>query len=427
MKTALKLRASDWDQPIPVHIILAADHHTTQAYCTVTMNHPTPPEAIETSPVTANPAGDLGGTEFGSGSSDTNVPITVEHNAISAPSDVELDDSCEDQIRLYHSVTYLSNRYNLDHQEGFGHNDQILGDPSFSLFVKLPIELRLRVWEHFCPELHQPSRVFAVALSMQHTKKHPYAPAEYVMVSAYSLAKSTSRLRTVLKVHQESRKLALQIVPDTLPIMYGQDEKRKGDIRFNSCRDIVLLPEKILGDRRLPLKRIPTAYLDRVQNMAVNFRSIRFINVFSPTDSRFLEFRNLKRIYFETSSEEAPIQNLRWVTTKKCSEQIVENASFTMWPLRFCWSVRGLQASDMFTKDDRKLRDTAEKAGWETYPLLTFSGRFGWEQVEWIRQREDLSNEEFRKDVKMNLARLEDEIGREEAAGEFMDVAAFVT
>lgn len=87
---------------------------------------------------------------------------------------------------------------------------------SFPQFTRIPIELRWRIWEFFCPDLAAKPRVLGFHVVPSRGDRpddvSPDPPA-YLQATA---------VRTVLATHRESRALALQAFPDSLSIASGR-------------------------------------------------------------------------------------------------------------------------------------------------------------------------------------------------------------
>lgn len=99
------------------------------------------------------------------------------------------------------------------------------GGATFPLFMSLPAELRQRVWTFFCPDLDAQPLV---------PQLRPTTTEDVSLDSV--LSGTTSVTRTVLAVHQDSRQLALEALPDTLRLQDGETL-----IRFRGKRDVILL------------------------------------------------------------------------------------------------------------------------------------------------------------------------------------------
>ncbi|KAJ4319618.1 hypothetical protein N0V84_006254 [Fusarium piperis] len=109
----------------------------------------------------------------------------------------------------------------------------------FPQFCRLPIELRQRIWELFCPELRARHRVLDFSISYG-TARHPDAASAFVWTvrDGIALDDQTRTLRTVLAVHHESRALATNAFPHSLSMDAGAGD---AVVRFNRDSDVVLI------------------------------------------------------------------------------------------------------------------------------------------------------------------------------------------
>ncbi|UPK94728.1 hypothetical protein LCI18_005663 [Fusarium solani-melongenae] len=109
----------------------------------------------------------------------------------------------------------------------------------FPQFCRLPIELRQRIWELFCPELRARHRVLDFSISYG-TARHPDAASAFVWTvrDGIALDDQTRTLRTVLAVHHESRAMASNAFPHSLSMDAGAGD---AVVRFNRDSDVVLI------------------------------------------------------------------------------------------------------------------------------------------------------------------------------------------
>ncbi|KAI8661034.1 2EXR domain-containing protein [Fusarium keratoplasticum] len=109
----------------------------------------------------------------------------------------------------------------------------------FPQFCRLPIELRQRIWELFCPELRARHRVLDFSISYG-TARHPDAASAFVWTvrDGIALDDQTRTLRTVLAVHHESRAMATNAFPHSLSMDAGAGD---AVVRFNRDSDVVLI------------------------------------------------------------------------------------------------------------------------------------------------------------------------------------------
>lgn len=98
----------------------------------------------------------------------------------------------------------------------------------FPHFKKLPIEMRHRIWEFFCPDLHHSPRVFTFQMLPN--------PKQSSIWESSTLENQIAHVNAMLGVHRESRAFALKAFPDALAIRQG-----RRTVRFNKQRDVVLI------------------------------------------------------------------------------------------------------------------------------------------------------------------------------------------
>ncbi|KAK1760255.1 hypothetical protein QBC47DRAFT_366732 [Echria macrotheca] len=136
----------------------------------------------------------------------------------------------------------------------------------FPQFTRLPMELRLKIWESFCPDLTAQSRVYDFPFNQNRF-------AEMIFVS------QTQAARAVLAVHRESRTFALKSFPDTLEYYLdqptvGRPTGRLCVLRFRKEKDIILLSNCETGSLRAGgslCESIP-GFTDRICNLAIQPR-----------------------------------------------------------------------------------------------------------------------------------------------------------
>ncbi|KAK0724461.1 hypothetical protein B0H67DRAFT_106625 [Lasiosphaeris hirsuta] len=249
---------------------------------------------------------------------------------------------------------------NLAHDDGSDFDtDSDAGDRElyfFPQFKRLPPELRLRIWELFCPDLTAEGRVyrFYYELSLRIGREYP---------KPHFLYKHTAAARMVLATHRESRHFALQALPDTLavpcsPINNGFNASRgrneytprtRGVIRFNKKKDIVLLelhwsrPDlghlEFRKDSWAP--RYP-GFSDQIENLGL---SVGLCNSQSmiphPGASAF--YPNLKAVYGLIDHTQSSTHNLTWCASDKVNFSPVTVLRERLghitkeFPQQYCW------------------------------------------------------------------------------------------
>ncbi len=162
---------------------------------------------------------------------------------------------------------------------------------SFSQFCRLPIELRRRVWEFFDPSLRSPARVFNV-LSL----------SDCIWPSAI-LDQQTAPARAVLGVNRESRHMALNFYPNTLPL----HPNLKGVLRFHGEQDIVLFESMASA----PVFTTIADALQQVRHIAVEFRA-EDLPLEQTVDLPSQIFPGLRALYMCWGAHEISSHDLRW-------------------------------------------------------------------------------------------------------------------
>ncbi|KAK2591011.1 hypothetical protein QQS21_011304 [Conoideocrella luteorostrata] len=114
-------------------------------------------------------------------------------------------------------------------------------------FRHLPPELRLLIWQQYCPDLTGQPRVLDFHMSLTHfhdgLQWYPTGRMFNGIYQGRELAYNTREIRNMLAVHQESRAWALHAVPHSLSIYLYDGSDEVAIIRFNKARDVVLISE----------------------------------------------------------------------------------------------------------------------------------------------------------------------------------------
>lgn len=136
-----------------------------------------------------------------------------------------------------------------------GYQDSDAGDTedestmrTFTKFNELPIELRYRIWEIYCPEFTAPARVFEFDIGCF---RSVMGPQDYKVYEGLTTRSVTRKIRKLLAINQESRNLGLKALPDKLDFRIPPHEEimMKGDVsadpssslRFRKETDIIFL------------------------------------------------------------------------------------------------------------------------------------------------------------------------------------------
>ncbi|OHE97105.1 hypothetical protein CORC01_07546 [Colletotrichum orchidophilum] len=162
----------------------------------------------------------------------------------------------------------------------------------FPEFRRLPIELRHRIWQYFCPDLAPSPRVFSFQVL-------PNPKQDSIWESA-TLENQIASVNAMLRVHHESREIALKAFPDTLAIREG-----RRIVRFNKERDVVHLN----GVKRVWSHNasIP-GFSENVVNLAMDGSGL------DANEIRLLvAFPNLKNLFdFQFHNDRRIPHRLRW-------------------------------------------------------------------------------------------------------------------
>ncbi|KAJ3482936.1 hypothetical protein NLG97_g7436 [Lecanicillium saksenae] len=108
-------------------------------------------------------------------------------------------------------------------------------------FTRLPTELRVRIWEHYCPELLGVTGVLDFFVKPLTLETLEGAKSVHGMAQGPHLARKTRHLRCVLAVHHGSRSLALAACPDRMRVARRNNILGLGEIFFHKRRDVIYL------------------------------------------------------------------------------------------------------------------------------------------------------------------------------------------
>ncbi|KAL2125726.1 hypothetical protein VTJ04DRAFT_2091 [Mycothermus thermophilus] len=193
------------------------------------------------------------------------------------------------------------------------------GHTFFPQFMKLPIELRFRVWEYICPELTGNGRVVSFNL------RAGYSCDPWVDDSMY-LDQTTVRVRLISAVHRESRQLAIKAFPDILN--FGPDHE--WIVRFNARKDVIGLSTMMTPKHehssifwKLGLPSIP-GFSERVRHLKIFATQTQDVDL----QGMFDNFPNLEAVYRCTPPPLDQPELLRWCVSdriKSYCPQLVED------------------------------------------------------------------------------------------------------
>ncbi|TWU72026.1 hypothetical protein ED733_000860 [Metarhizium rileyi] len=135
---------------------------------------------------------------------------------------------------------------------------------TFSPFKRLPIELRLQVWDSYCKDMAARPRVLCFIVSPSSAVMR--RPHHYSVKDHWSLADQTRELRRMLATHGESRRLAARKFPDELRMDAGSGD---AVVRFNKARDVVNLHDfETCREYHMP------GFADQVHHVAIDSANI---------------------------------------------------------------------------------------------------------------------------------------------------------
>lgn len=184
---------------------------------------------------------------------------------------------------------------------------------SFPQFVRLPPELRQRVWELLCPDLESGvTRVVPVNIATTYPESISSPIWHFADVNV-TLQDQTRLIRVVSAVHHESRALVVRRFPDRLPIRY--DTVNDGYIRFNGDKDILalqftkpLLIDGMPHDSSIPRNR-KVKWVRRVA-----FDTSWFHQPFFDMKSVLAKFSQVETVFFWVHLADATF-NVRWTAS----------------------------------------------------------------------------------------------------------------
>ncbi|KAK3317349.1 hypothetical protein B0T19DRAFT_434794 [Cercophora scortea] len=197
----------------------------------------------------------------------------------------------------------------------------------FPQFSRLPIELRHRIWELFCPDLTSKARVYEFVIAEPSARSSgPNQPVIQICAGPL-LSRQTAASRTVLTTCRESREFALKKFPDVLQFQEGQ-----GSLRFNKENDLVLLYSTLHdGDYETRLEpasarwEVP-GFTDQIRNVCLE------ITGFLTERTRLLHHQvnllnvctNLKAIFCMVEPEDATAKKLQWCALKQVNHYYLD-------------------------------------------------------------------------------------------------------
>ncbi|GKU05756.1 hypothetical protein FLAG1_06596 [Fusarium langsethiae] len=254
-----------------------------------------------------------------------------------------------------------SNEDEDDENEYHSHLKSHSTDDYFPQFCRLPIELRHRIWELFCPDLRARYRVLGFTISYG-TTRHPESANAFVWTvrDGLALEDQTKNLRTVFAVHQESRAFATNAFPNSLSIDAGSGD---AVVPFNQKSDVVLVDGLSCPSGR-NIFHLPD-FASEVKNLALGGPDILDNLGDRNVPTLLNEFTQLESFYVNVSSKDCQKSSLQWCTSDLVNHYQTE--TYERQPglgedLQFMWCWPDLERHPDFAKYQIK-RDT-----WDNLP-----------------------------------------------------------
>ncbi|KAF5235684.1 hypothetical protein FAUST_6915 [Fusarium austroamericanum] len=281
-----------------------------------------------------------------------------------------------------------------DENEYQSHFRSASTDDHFPQFCRLPIELRHRIWELFCPELCARYRVLDFSISWG-TARHPESDSAFVWTVREGLAleDQTKNLRTVFAVHQESRAFATNAFPNTLGIDSGAGD---AIVPFNQKSDVVLVNGLSCPSGR-HIFHLPD-FASEVKNLALGGPSILDDLGDSIMPALLENFTQLESFYVNVSSTDCQKSSLQWCTSDLVNHYRTE--TYERQPglgedLQFLWCWPDLERHPDFAKYQIN-RDTwdnlpyplggsLEERGIKAWPMVAFEFERGLRRFELLQ------------------------------------------
>ncbi|KAI5456742.1 hypothetical protein BGZ63DRAFT_366521 [Mariannaea sp. PMI_226] len=262
-------------------------------------------------------AQDLHEEENASASDDAEDRLEHEDEEVNEEDDSEAED--EDNHGLLDTMAAEGDESEEDSDD---HSDD---DSSLSGFSRLPLELRHRIWELFCPALTMPSRMFEFQLSRGPRDIEDFSDPNFrqswLLQDGITLSDHTKPIRTVLAVNRASRKLALRQFPHALDLDAGPEGD--GIVRFHRDKDIINLNGSLTNigpEDQLSLSNLP----EHVKNIVIGGWEDK--DAFDPDGLARLvaHFPNLQTLFLCMSGNDCRKSKLNWCKSDMVVQYSVE-------------------------------------------------------------------------------------------------------
>jgi hypothetical protein len=267
-------------------------------------------------------------------------------------------------------------------------------DDYFPQFCQLPIELRHRIWELFCPELRARYRVLDFIISYG-TTRHPESASAFVWTvrDGLALEDQTKNLRTVFAVHQESRAFATNAFPNSLSIDAGSGD---ATVPFNRKSDVVLVNGLSCPSGR-NIFHLP-GFASEVKNLALGGPDI-LDNLGDRNVPTLLDqFTQLESFYVNVSSTDCQRSTLKWCTSDLINyyqTQTYEKQPGLGEDLQFLWCWPDLERHPDFARYQinrdtwdslpEPLGSALERRGIKAWPMVAFEYERGLRRFEMLQ------------------------------------------
>ncbi|KAH7029199.1 uncharacterized protein B0I36DRAFT_129322 [Microdochium trichocladiopsis] len=272
-----------------------------------------------------------------------------------------------------------------DEENEYGESYNEYSSRTFEPFMRLPAELRERVWELYNPYLKErKGRVLTCVLS------DGWQPR---IIETQVLSTIMSRTNTMLGVHHETRTLALQHFPHTL-----KSGTEFGLIRFHRDRDILFFS---FPGEPVPLHRFDVTKLydsiGEFRHLAIDCAAITPLAEWLASPQVRALTSRLDTLYLNYEAVEVRSRDLRWcfslptrtfcVDTEEESVGIGEDSEYT-----YCWVDRTDPAfdRDKMVAECGELYDCfglEDEAGTTLLPMAEFAFLNGTMRYEKLAQR----------------------------------------
>ena len=163
---------------------------------------------------------------------------------------------------------------------------------TFHSFALLPIELRLTIWNLYCPDLTRRSRILDLQIS---GKRRPIR-----IRACRFLPYQTEGVRVMAAICSEARRLSLEAYPDTFEVQKRDNAYVTGIIRYNRLKDVIFLGGRSTALCAVNRPRRMDYFLSHFNSIAMTCQHPQVIMGLADI---FLRWTHIKTIYVEPSIE----------------------------------------------------------------------------------------------------------------------------